>query len=109
MSIIYTIVGLLFITAVSLIAITWCCFSLANLQEERKNNAYSNWAQNVCGDLIRWCGYEFPQVEFTAREISKAIAHGWSFDVSRFRDQLRNKEYEKQSPTPTTPGGENEA
>ena len=106
MSIIYTMVGLLFIIAISLWAIAWCCFSLANLQEERKNNAYSQWAKNVCHDLDRWCDYEFPQVGFVAREINNAISSGWSFDVSRFRDQLRNKEYEKKStsPTPTTPG-----
>lgn len=97
MEIIYTSVGLLFVTAISLAVIAMSVGAIFGAIHERKNVAYSDWARNVCGSIDRWCDHEFPQVGFMAREINNSIAHGWSFDVSSFRDKLRNKYYEKKT------------
>jgi len=95
MSIIYTIVGLLVVAAISISVIAWSFHSIIEDMKERKRNAYSEWAHGVCASINRWCDYEFPQVGYTVREISKSISHGWSFDPDHFRECLRNKAWEK--------------
>lgn len=89
MNIIYTIVGCLFITAVSITAITMCIHYLFHLWQERKCNAWETWAKNVCSEIERWCDYEYPQVGFTMKELNKSISSGWSFSADQFREQLR--------------------
>ena len=95
---IYLTVGLLFMFGFSLVILAYGVGLFCDAIRRKKENRYEKWAKNVCSGIDRWCDYEFPQVGFTVREISKSISSGWSFDESSFREKLRRGEWKPEAP-----------
>ena len=90
MNFLYQIVGMVFVVGVGLVLISLGVGLICNAIRRARENRYELWAKNVCSQIDRWCDYEFPQVGYTMRELSKCISSGWSYSPETFRENLRN-------------------
>lgn len=90
---VYTIVGLAFVAALSLIAIAIAVASIISsiryrrrLESNLRNELLSN-----CAEIDRWCDYEFPQIGFFVRELSECLRKGYKMDANTMREKLREQ------------------
>lgn len=93
MQIVYTIVGLLFVLALSLLIIR---FAIEGIVEIFKHSSYNERVSRLRGRLynhIRWSGYEFPIIEYAFEEAAKSLDYqSTAFnDSSAFRETLRKR------------------
>ena len=90
---IYTIVGLLFVTAVSTIAIYFSINAIIEVIKARKTNVYEEVNKGNLHEIERCCDYEFPQVGFICRELLRSIDGGWiRINADELREKLRRGE-----------------
>jgi hypothetical protein len=90
---IYTIVGLLFVSAVSMIAIYFSVNAIIEVIKNRKTNVYEEVNKGNLYEIERWCDYDFPQVGFVCRELLRSIEGGWiRINADELREKLRKGE-----------------
>lgn len=91
--IIYTIVGVLFVTTLSIAGIAMAINFIIETIKERKCLQFEGYMKANLHEIERYCDYEFRQVGFLCRTLLEAIENGWrGINANDFREKLREKE-----------------
>lgn len=98
MEIVFSIIGAIFALAVSCALFCAVFEKIVFLWKSKKDSHFKfRILQNLSG-ISRWCGYEFPEMEFMADELIESINMDWcTINESQFRDKARAK-FNKERP-----------
>ncbi len=74
------------------------CLSYAHFREIEDNKEYkkcTNRQISMMNDVVRWCGNEFPQIEYFCNAYIPSLRHGFYFNSSGFREDMRAGHWDK--------------